>query len=252
MKVGVLLSGCGVEDGSEVYEAVLTILALEKAGADVQALAPDVVQAEIYNHYTGHEERGDGRGANLQPTRNVLSESARIVRGEIISGTELSAHDLDALIIVGGYGVVKNLCTFNADGVNAKVNPEVKRLITEMNGLGKPIGAMCAGPILLALTLPGKNLKLTVGDNAESSLSLEKLGAQPVVTKVSEVYIDAENSIVSTAAFMEGKSVSEVEPGINLLVAEVLKMARALGAGHDNPRDTAYAPLNSGLGMSDD
>ena len=250
MKVGVLLSGCGVEDGSEVYEAVLTILALEKAGADVLAIAPDVVQAEIYNHYTGHEERGDGRGANLQPTRNVISESARIVRGQISSVTDTSAHDLDALIIVGGYGVVKNLCTFSADGVNAKVNPEVKRLITEMNGLGKPIGAMCAGSVLLALALPGKNLKLTVGDDAETSVSLQKLGAHTEMTSVSQAFVDAENNVVSTGAFLVGKSAAEVEPGINLLVTEVLKMARALGPGHDNPRDTTFAPLNSGLGMS--
>src|SRR4028119_1915616 len=110
-KVGVLLSGCGVQDGSEVYEAVLTILALERAGATVQALAPDVEQPRIVNHYTGQETRLEAR--------NVLTESARIVRGKITSTTSVSAHDLDALIIVGGFGVLNNLSSYSAEGESA-------------------------------------------------------------------------------------------------------------------------------------
>src|SRR5438045_1024255 len=113
-KVGVLLSGCGVEDGSEIYEAVLTLLALDKAGAQIVALAPDTEQAQVINHYTGDEVRiGEGS------VRDVLAESARIVRGKIVSINEVSAHDIDALIIPGGYGAVKNLCTYATDGVNA-------------------------------------------------------------------------------------------------------------------------------------
>ncbi|MDQ3812868.1 MAG: isoprenoid biosynthesis protein ElbB, partial [Armatimonadota bacterium] len=109
MKVGVLLAGCGVEDGSEVYESVLAILALERGGVSVQALAPDVEQSQVINHYTGAETR---TGATLADRRNVLPEAARIVRGKIISAAEVSAHDLDALVIPGGNGVVKTLCTY--------------------------------------------------------------------------------------------------------------------------------------------
>lgn len=242
-KVGVLLSGCGVEDGSEIYEAVLTILALERGGAFVQAIAPDVKQSYVYNHYTGREERN----AEVDGGRNVLAESARIVRGQITSTSEISAHDLDALIIIGGYGALRNLCSFDSEGVNARVTPEVQRLISEMNGLGKPIGAMCSAPIVLALALQGKKISLTIGDDAEMSLALEKLGAQPIETQVGEVYVDAENNLVTTAAFMLGKSALEIEPGIQQLVTEVLKMARALGPGHTDPHATTYAPLDAGL-----
>ncbi len=115
-KVGVLLSGCGVQDGSEIYESVLTILALDKAGATWLAMAPDVEQAHVVNHYTGEEER--------LHKRHALTEAARIVRGKITSVSEISAHDIDALIIPGGFGVVKNLCTFAADGIEAKCEPE--------------------------------------------------------------------------------------------------------------------------------
>ena len=242
-KVGVLLSGCGVEDGSEVYEAVLTILAIERAGSFAQAIAPDVQQSYVYNHYTGQEER------NAQPEsgRGVLAESARIVRGQVISTGEISSHDLDALVIVGGYGVLKNLCSYDSDGLNARVNPDVERLIQEMNGLGKPIGAMCSGPMLLALALRGKPTTLTIGDDADMSVALQQLGAHTVTTQVGEVYVDAENSIVTTAAFMLGKSALEVEPAITQLVNEVLNMARALGPGHTDPHATTYAPLDAGL-----
>ena len=236
-KVGVLLSGCGVQDGSEIYESVLTILALEKAGADVVALAPDVPQAHVVNHYKGQEEReivplGGGHGG-----RNVLAESARIVRGKITGVEQVSAHDLDALVIVGGYGVVKNLCTFASDGVDATVNPDIERLIVEMNGLGKPIGAMCAGPILVALCLRGKAVSLTVGNEASTALALTRLGAHHVTSNVDEIHTDTTNKIVSTAAFFSAQSVSEAEPGIYALVNRVLAMT----AGQTVPRATGVA-----------
>lgn len=226
MRVGVLLAGCGVQDGSEIYEAVLTILALERGGVEVQAMAPDIEQVEIINHYSGDEERG--------ALRNVLSEAARIVRGKVISTREVSSHELDALVIPGGYGVVKNLCGYAADGAAARVNPDVERLIQEMHGLGKPIGAMCVGPILVALALrnSGKQIEVTVGNDASTSASLESMGARPIATGVDEIHIDPNNKIVSTAAFMLGHSAGEVAPAIEALVGRVLQMARENGPGH--------------------
>lgn len=229
-KVGVIFSGCGVQDGSEIYESVLTLLALERGGAIIQAIAPDIEQAHVVNHYTGEEVRGESRG--------VLAESARIVRGKIISSKEVSAHEIDALILIGGYGAVKNLCTYAADGDAAVVNTDIARLIQEVHGLGKPIGAMCAAPIVVALALRGKSPVLTVGNDAATALGLEKVGAQHSVTGVDEVYVDAQNKIVSTAAFMLAQTPLEAEPGINKLVELVLQMARELGPGHESPTMT--------------
>jgi enhancing lycopene biosynthesis protein 2 len=220
-KVGVLLSGCGVLDGSEVYEAVLTILALERAGADVAALAPDIPQAEILNHYRGTELRTGEAGG---PTRSVLAESARIVRGKITSLTEVSAHDLDALIIPGGYGVVKNLCTYADDGESARVNDEAKRLIVEMVTLGKPIGALCIAPILVALSLGDRSPSLTFGTDAKTAVDLQRFGASHVATSVDEIHVDEKLKIVSTPAFMLANHAIEAEPGINKLVSKVLEL----------------------------
>lgn len=230
MRVGVLLSGCGVQDGSEVYEAVLTILALERGGAQIQAMAPDISLAQVINHYVGDEVRGE--------TRSVLAESARIVRGKIVSTREVSAHDLDALVIVGGFGVTKNLCSFAADGVAARVQPDCLRLITELNALGKPIGAMCAAPILVALALRtvGKRPSLTVGTDPQTGTRLAEIGARMAETQVDEIHVDAQEKLVSTAAFMLAHSPLEAEPGISALCSKVLEMARenasATGAEH--------------------
>ncbi|HEX8551447.1 MAG TPA: isoprenoid biosynthesis glyoxalase ElbB [Abditibacteriaceae bacterium] len=238
MKVGLVLSGCGVEDGSEIYEAVLTVLALEKGGAHVMAIAPDIEQAHVVNHYTGEESRGE--------TRDVLAESARIMRGKVVAASEVSSHEIDALILVGGYGTVKNLSGWVADGENAIVNADISRLITEMNGLGKPVGAMCAAAYVVALALREKSPTLTVGTDGSATLGLSRIGVSHALTEVDEICIDTHNKIVSTAAFLSAQSVSEAETGITKLVNEVLRMARENGPGHD-ATTTTYTRLDAGL-----
>lgn len=222
-KVGVLLAGCGVQDGSEIYEAVLTLLALDKAGAEIKAMAADVDQAEIVNHYSGDELRAT-------EARTVLSEAARIVRGKIVSVNEVSAHDIDALIIPGGYGVVQNLCTYGAYGIGGTVEAGTLRLITELNGLGKPIGALCIAPMLVALALRdckvGKPLVFSVGNDATCALHLNQMGMHHQETRVDEISVDTHNRIVCTPAFMLAEGPAQAEPGISKLVHRVLGLAR--------------------------
>ncbi|RYG72509.1 isoprenoid biosynthesis protein ElbB, partial [bacterium] len=222
-KVGVILSGCGYLDGSEINEAVLTFLALDRAGAEVVALAPDVEASDVLNHYTGEEMRGE--------SRDVLAEAARLVRGKISSISEVPAHDLDGLIIVGGFGAAKNLCTFAKDGVDAVVNPGVERLVSEVAALGKPLGAMCIAPVVVALSLRNRANAtppiLTIGNDADTAASLESWGAKHQVTTVDQVCIDEGNRIVSTAAYMLATGPAQAETGINKLVDYVLSTAGA-------------------------
>ena len=224
IEVGVVLSGCGVQDGSEIYEAVLTILALEKAGARVLAMAPDVQQAEVINHYTGAETRME--------TREVLSEAARITRGKIQAIGAVSEQDLDALILVGGYGAVHNLCTYANDGPRGKVNDELRNLIVQMNKLGKPIGVMCIASVVVAMALrdTGEHTILTVGSDEKVAADLEKMGAKHQNTRVDQVCYDPAHNVVSTPAFMLGESAMQVETGITKLVDQVVGIARETSA----------------------
>jgi len=215
--VGLILSGCGVKDGSEVNEAVLSAYFLDKAGAKIIFMAPDV-QQEAVNHVTGQPER---------EKRNVLVESARIARGNIRNIKEVKADELDAVVLPGGFGAVKNLCNFASEGANAKTHPEVARLLQEMHRAKKPIGAVCISPAVVAAVFKETPVKplLTIGTDKSTSETLEKMNARHENHPVHEIAVDRENLIVSTPAYMLGERVSEVAVGIEKLVGEVLSLA---------------------------
>lgn len=216
-KVGVVLSGCGVYDGSEIHEAVITLLVLAEQGAEAVCVTPDIEQAHVVNHLTGQESA---------EKRNVLAESARIARGKIRDIQGVRQDELDALIFPGGFGTAKNLCSFAFKGTECKVDPGVERLVREMHAAGKPIGALCIAPALVAKIFEGKGLRLTIGDEAETAQAIEKLGHQHVECNVHETCKDQNQNIISTPAYMLAKDLNELYAGIKKLVREVLSRVR--------------------------
>ena len=216
-KVGVILSGCGVYDGSEINETVCVLLALDRAGAEAVCMAPNVDQA-VVNHLTGEEVAG--------VTRNVLEESARIVRGNITDIAEIKAADLDALIIPGGFGAAKNLCTFAFKGIDCEVNPEVARLVREVVAAKKPLAAICIAPALISKVLGDDKLahKLTIGTDVATADALESMGSQHVDCPVSQFVLDTDNKLISSPAYMLAKSIKEAAEGIEKTVAELLRL----------------------------
>jgi len=216
-KVGVVLSGCGVYDGSEIHEAVCVLLALDRAGAEVVCMAPNVEQS-VVNHLTGEEVAG--------ATRNVLEESARIARGNISDIAKIKATDIDALIFPGGFGAAKNLCTFAFKGTDCEVNPEVARLVREIVAAKKPLGAVCIAPALISKILGDDKLahKLTIGTDTATAGALESMGSQHIDCPVNNFVIDSENKLVSSPAYMLAGSIKEAAEGIEKTVQELLKM----------------------------
>ncbi|MFW6010926.1 MAG: isoprenoid biosynthesis glyoxalase ElbB [Desulfosalsimonas sp.] len=214
--VGVLLSGCGIYDGSEIHETVITLLALERNGASTVCMAPDIDQHHVVNHFTGQP---------TEESRNVLVESARIVRGEITDIKHLRTADLDALIIPGGFGAAKNLSDFAIKGKDAEVHPEVRRLITEMADSKKPIGAICISPAVVAKVLEERHPQVTIGNDLGTAEAIEAMGGSHTVCEVNSIHVDNENRIITTPAYMLGPSISHVADGIEKLVKKVLEMA---------------------------
>lgn len=215
-KIGVLLSGCGVYDGSEIHEAVVTLLALDRAGADILCLAPDMEQREVINHLTGQP---------MAEKRNVLVESARIARGNIRDVRDVQATDIDGLILPGGFGAAKNLSDFAMKGNQAAVQPEVKRLLTEMAKARKPIGAICIAPATLTAALSGSSPEVTIGDDPSTAAAIEAMGGKHHAAAVEEIWVDLQNRIVTTPAYMLGPGIKEVAAGIEKLVEKVLELA---------------------------
>ena len=214
-RVGVILSGCGFKDGAEIHEAVCTLLALDRAGAEIVCMAPDV-DLEVVDHLTG-KTTGE--------KRNVLVESARIARGEIKCTSEVRMHDLDALVLPGGFGAAKNLCDFAEKGAEATALPDVARLIRACLDQKKPLGAICIAPAVVAAVAGDMSPKLTIGTDQGTAETLEEMGARHEAHSVNEIAVDADHRIVTTPAYMLGPSVARVSTGIEALVAKVLEMA---------------------------
>jgi enhancing lycopene biosynthesis protein 2 len=213
----VVLSGSWFYDGAEIHESVLSLLAIDRHGAEAVMCAPNVPQLHVVNHLTGDVEEGT--------TRNVLVESARIARGAIRDVAEVSANELDALILPGGFGAAKNLCDFAVKGPDCDVDPGVAALVRTVHEQGKPVAAVCIAPALVAKVLGDEGPELTIGTDADTAGALAKMGAAHVDCPVTEFVVDRERKLISSPAYMLAKNISEAAEGIEKTVAALIEMA---------------------------
>lgn len=216
--VALVLSGCGVFDGSEIHEAVSCLVHLSRRGAQVSCFAPDK-PAPVVNHLTRKPEPGQ--------TRNVLVESARIARGRIRPLSALRAADFDAAVFPGGFGAAKNLCTFAENGAACRVDPDVERVVKEFHGAGKPVGMCCIAPVIAARVLGrgagGPGVTVTIGDDAATAAAIEAMGSRHAARPVTAACVDEANHLVTTPAYMYGEApVHQVFDGIGAMIEGVL------------------------------
>lgn len=210
-QVAVVLSGCGVYDGSEIHEAVLTLLAIDQQGAAYQCFAPDIIQHHVIDHRTG--EASD-------EVRNVLVESARVARGSIKPLSEFDADAFDAVIFPGGFGAAKNLSSFAFDGADCSVDGGVASAVTAMLSRGKPIGALCIAPAFIAKIIPGA--KVTIGEDAATAAAIETMGGKHQRSGHGEVIVDEAHNLVTSPCYMLEATVSQIADDAAKTVAEVL------------------------------
>ncbi|MCU0450577.1 MAG: isoprenoid biosynthesis glyoxalase ElbB [Bernardetiaceae bacterium] len=225
LKIGVLLAGNGVYDGSETHEAVLTLLALDQLGVQTVCLAPNVPQLHVINHLTGEE---------MPETRNVLVESARIARGNIQPLDQVKVQELDGLAMTGGFGAAKNLTTWALAGPAGQIEPSVRDLLRALVRAGKPIAAVCIAPAVVALAFQGTDIhpRLTVGttaaaspyDIAATSAALEQTGAQTRQVAPTAVLVDDVNNIISSPCYMMESSIAQVYEGIEKTMNKLVEM----------------------------
>ena len=216
-KVGVVLAGCGAQDGAEIHESVITLLALDRAGAEVQIMAPDMDQFHVINHFNGD---------TMEPARNILVESSRIARGNIVPAATVSGDQFDALIFPGGTGMAKNIFDYAMTGPECTVISDVARLAREIIEAGKPLGAICIAPVMVAKVLQnmGREGKVTGGCDEQIIADIQSMGIETEQAGAGEIVVDEENKIVSTPAYVEAKSIKEAATGIEKLVAKVLQL----------------------------
>jgi enhancing lycopene biosynthesis protein 2 len=212
-KFAVVLSGNGVFDGAEIHEATLTLYFIRKNGADYEIFAPDIPQHHVVNHITGDE---------MDETRNVLVESARIARGKIQPLSDFNPGDFDALIFPGGFGAAKNLSTFAFDGAQLTVNPDVEKALKDMAAAGKPIGALCIAPVILAKVFG--DVEITIGQDPGTAGAIEQLGAKHIPKGHGEIVIDEKNKLVTTPCYMLDANIVQIGDGADNVVKALLGM----------------------------
>jgi len=213
LRFAVILAGCGNKDGAEIHESVLTLLSIDRAGHQYQCFAPDVAQGRVLNFLTNEE---------LSEKRNVLLESARIARSKIKPLSEFKESDFDILVMPGGSGVAYNLCTFAVDGDRMSVLPQVESSIRAMHGAGKPIGALCISPVIIAKLL--QKVTVTFGKDEKINAIFQKLGTKTANSEASGIVIDQGNKVVTTPCYMLDARISEVSEGIDKLILQLIKM----------------------------
>ncbi len=211
--IAVVLSGCGNRDGAEIHESTLTLWAIHKLGADYQCFAPDIPQHHVLNFITGKE---------MDEQRNVLIESARIARGNILDLKQFNPENYDALIFPGGLGAAKNLSTYAFDGPDCTVDRDVERAVKTMHAAGKPIGALCIAPVILAKVLGGGDV--TAGKDTATAANLEKMGMRHIATTHGGIVVDRVNRLVSTPCYMLDARVDQIADGAEGLVRAVLEL----------------------------
>jgi len=224
LNVGVILSGSGMMDGSEIHEAVSILIALDRRGAHTICMAPDIPQTDVMNHLTRKP---------MQQQRNVLEESARIARGRIIDIATVKADDLDAVLLPGGFGASKNLSDFASQGASMQVNEQVKRLLVDMNHARKPIGLACIAPVIAARIFGEMGLKpkLTIGTDPGTAEKINQMGAEHHDTGPTDIYVDETNRLVTTPCYMNDVGPWIIYQGAERMVEEVLRLAGDVAAG---------------------
>ena len=216
-KVGVVLAGCGAQDGAEIHESIITLLALDRAGVEVQIMAPDMDQFHVINHFNGY---------TMEPARNILVESSRIARGNIVPAATVSGDQFDALIFPGGTGMAKNIFDYAMTGSECTVISDIERLVREIIEAGKPLGAICIAPVMVAKVLQnmGREGKVTGGCDEQITSDIQAMGIETERAGAGDIVVDEKNKIVSTPAYVEAKSIKETAEGIEKLVAKVLQL----------------------------
>lgn len=214
-KFAVVLSGCGVFDGAEIHEATMTLYAIMKEGGTYEIFAPDIEQHHVVNHITGEE---------MNEKRNVLVESARIARGKIRALNEYNADDFDALMYPGGFGVAKNLSNFAFEGANCYVNPEVEKSVLDTVKAGKPIGALCISPAIMAKILEGA--EVTIGNDKGTAEAIEKMGSTHKTTTHGEVVVDEAFKLVTTPCYMLDATILDIADGAINVVKTIMGMIK--------------------------
>ncbi|CAM4021734.1 Enhancing lycopene biosynthesis protein 2 [Vibrio aerogenes CECT 7868] len=214
-RVAVILSGCGVFDGAEIHESILSLLSVERHGGSWHCFAPDIDQLHVIDHRTGEV---------TEETRNVLTEAARIARGEIEDLATLNPEKYDALLVPGGFGAAKNLTDFAVNGAQCSINTHVASACRAFAHAGKPAGYLCIAPTIIPMIYE-KGVKGTIGHDTDTAAAFNQMGGEHIDCDVDDIVYDERYHVLSTPAYMLAGNISEAAEGIDKLIRKLISIA---------------------------
>jgi enhancing lycopene biosynthesis protein 2 len=219
-RIGVVLSGCGQRDGSDVAEAVLALLVIERAGAQAVCVAPDVDQPAVVEHLPGKTTRG---------SRNARLEAARIAGAGVLKLGDLGSDAIDALLIPGGEGAVTTLSDYAVKHELCQVHPDVARLLRAMLQGRRPMGFFGLAALLAARVLgPAAGVRVTLGTKAGPvAKHAAIMGADVRPCTPEDVIVDQKARVYTTPGLLaEGATLATVARAVDRLVRGVVGGAK--------------------------
>lgn len=218
-EICVILAGCGFLDGSDIRESVLISYFLEEKGYKAIFTTPDISQKEVIDHKTQEL---------ISQKREISSECARI-NGEIRETKEIKGEKIEALILPGGEGIIKNLTELDKEGSLYRVESQIKKLVREIFRRKKPIGGCGLASLVIAGSLNNivdSPLTLTAGNDARVIQQLENMGINHIIAKPSEAVIDEEHKIVTTTGYLNKNRIKDFALGIKNMVSGIIELTK--------------------------
>jgi enhancing lycopene biosynthesis protein 2 len=100
------------------------------------------------------------------------------------------------------------------------VNPDVEKAVRAMHQAGKPIGALCIAPAVIARILG--NVEVTIGNDPGTAATIEKMGGKHIRTSHGQVVVDKKNNVFTTPCYMLDANIVQIYDGATKVVREML------------------------------
>jgi len=98
-------------------------------------------------------------------------------------------------------------------------------LAREAYRLGKPMGAICIAPAMMARIFgEAIPLELTIGTDKETANAINTMGSRHINCAAANIVVDSKHKVISTPAYMLAGSIKEAAEGIEKLVKAILDM----------------------------
>ena len=201
-----------------ILEAVLNNL--EPNGEDGDTSLEDIIK-----NVSGGAVDADTEISTLIKKLNDIVENPEEYLSKSSEDSEFgdeTPEDFDAVVFPGGNGSAKNLFTYAIEGANCTVREDTAAIIRAFHNAGKPIGALCIAPVMIAKVLG--DVTVTVGSDPGTVRNVESFGTKHEITIQKGVCADTANKVFTTPCYMLPARISDIADCADNLVKAMMSV----------------------------